>query len=88
MSFSLFANSQFNFSCPDKFEAKVTKTSEVIGDSFLKNEVHLNVEQSIKGTAKGEKVIQVVANGPITFLEGKTYVVEMRDGWLCNANLK
>jgi hypothetical protein len=83
----LYSTTQIGWSCPEKFIGTVVNVEDVVASSYPKVEVSFQVIQTLKGTESAMKKIQLVKNGPLNFKSGEIYTVEMRDAWLCTAEI-
>ncbi|MBP9682315.1 MAG: hypothetical protein KBD76_12990 [Bacteriovorax sp.] len=86
-SINALATTQFGSACPEKFVAKVTNIEDVQSGMFPKIEVHFQVIETLRGEELASKKIQIVKDGPTQFKSGEIYTVELRESWLCSANL-
>ena len=87
-SLPLYATSQIGLACPEKFIGTVINVEDLEASVFPKVEISFQVIQTLKGVETATlRKIQLVKNGPLNFKNGATYTVEMRDAWLCNAEL-
>jgi hypothetical protein len=83
----LYATTQIGFACPEKFIGTVTNVEDMVASTYPKVEVSFQVIQTLKGAAETVRKIQLVKNGPLNFKNGEIYTVEMRDSWLCTAEV-
>jgi hypothetical protein len=83
----LFATTQIGWSCPEKFIGTVVNVEDVVASAYPKVEVSFQVIQTLKGSETATRKIQLVKNGPLNFKNGEIYTIEMRDAWLCTAEI-
>jgi hypothetical protein len=86
-SLPLYATTQVGLACPLKFIGTVVNVEDVVASAYPKVEVSFQVIQTLKGAEATLKKIQLVKNGPLEFKNGEIYTVEMRDAWLCTAEI-
>jgi hypothetical protein len=86
-SLPLYSTTQIGLSCPEKFIGTVINVEDAVSSAYPKVEVSFQVIQTLKGTEAPFKKIQLVKNGPLEFKNGEIYTVEMRDTWLCTAEV-
>ena len=86
-SLPLYSTTQIGLSCPEKFIGTVVNVEDVALSAYPKVEISFQVIQTLKGTESPLRKIQLVKNGPIEFKNGEIYTVEMRDAWLCTAEI-
>lgn len=87
-SLPLYSTTQISLTCPDKFIGTVINVEDVLNSTYPKVEVSFQVIQTLKGVDNSTlKKIQLVKNGPLNFKNGEIYTVEMRDSWLCTAEI-
>ena len=83
----LYSTTQIGWSCPEKFIGTVVNVEDVVASTYPKVEVSFQVIQTLKGAESATRKIQLVKNGPVEFKNGEIYTVEMRDAWLCTAEI-
>jgi len=83
----LYSTTQIGWSCPEKFIGTVVNIEDVAASAYPKVEVSFQVVQTLKGAESTTRKIQLVKNGPLNFKNGEIYTVEMRDTWLCTAEI-
>ncbi|MCK5074103.1 MAG: hypothetical protein KAQ98_11805 [Bacteriovoracaceae bacterium] len=90
----VFATMSFNAECPDEFEGTATRVfdaeTEIPGEGLghmAKWEIHFDVLSKIRGNVKNLTVIRILKHGPVKFMEGATYTVSLRNGFLCSAKI-
>ena len=83
----LYSTTQIGWRCPEKFIGTVVNVEDVVASTYPKVEVSFQVIQAIKGANSATRKVQLVKNGPVEFKNGETYTVEMRDAWLCTAEI-
>lgn len=76
--------------CPQQFEASV---QDIVDDSafdhsFNKVKVIFKRLKVIKGDVPQNIIIDVLKHGPIEFVKGSTYSIQLQDGRLCWAEKK
>lgn len=86
-SSTLYATTQIGFACPEKFIGTVTNVEDIVASTYPKVEVSFQVIQTLKGSVETIRKIQLVKNGPLNFKNGEIYTVEMRNAWLCTAEV-
>ncbi len=83
-----FALSAVNVACPTKFEGTVVEVKELIQSTYPKVSVQFQVTKSLKGNLDSSVTIEILRDGPIKFDEKQSYLVELSNGFLCNAEIK
>lgn len=83
----LYSTTQIGWTCPEKFIGTVINVEDVVAATYPKVEISFQVIQTLKGTESATRKIQLVKNGPVEFKNGEIYTVEMRDAWLCTAEI-
>jgi len=75
--------------CPDKFLGVVTK---VLHPGPTQNapdwiEVHFEMIEKMNGSPSKDPVIKILKYGPFKFSVGEEYIISLRNGFLCIAEL-
>lgn len=95
--FLLLAISETTFSmikvgsaCPDKFVGTVKKVlhPEPLVHSSQWSEIYFEVTEKLTGTVSDAPKIKILRYGPNKFEEGEEYIVSLRNGFLCLAELR
>ena len=81
---------QPNQECPDKFIGVVTK---VLHPGPTQNapdwiEIHFEMIEKIIGSPSTDPVIKILKYGPFKFSVGEEYIISLRNGFLCMAELR
>ena len=82
----VFAFSTFGLACPDRFIGEVVSITEPEGVMMAKNKTQINFKKRrvIAGDAAVSASIKILKHINLNVAKGKTYLVEMKDGLLCN----
>ncbi|MCK6593740.1 MAG: hypothetical protein L6Q33_00950 [Bacteriovoracaceae bacterium] len=80
-----FALSAVNIACPVKFLGTVVEVRELSSSQFPKVSVTIRSDEIQKGSVSETVTLEVLRDGPVKFQPYKKYVVEMNDGYLCQA---
>lgn len=83
-----FALSAVNVACPTKFVGTVVEVKELSSTLFPKISVKVETSQVLKGDVAKTVTFSIVRDGPIKFELNHDYVIEMHDGYLCQATPK
>jgi len=75
--------------CPDKFTGVVTKVLHPGPTQSAPDwiEIHFEVTEKMSGNPNSDPVIKILKYGPFKFLVGEEYIVSLRNGFLCMAEL-
>lgn len=80
-----FALSAVNIACPVKFAGTVVEVRELSSSQFPKVSVSIRIDEVLKGSVAETVSFEVLRDGPVKFQAYQKYVVEMNDGYLCQA---
>ena len=83
---SSLALSRMNFTCPDKFVATVEAVEDELfsASAMAKNTISFKEVRRISGEKKSSPKLSLTKYSGVTIEEGKSYIVEMRNGFLCS----